>query len=1505
MTVSNSITNQKPFPSTIANSEIPDPKSVDTQLVCLLKTTPKWRAIWNNFSPKTRQIVMSPYYNWLKKHPQVLTNNKNPLAHLKELLIPMTYDYIPSCPDNESVNLYKHCVKNSQAYIRTHVPLMMTQAPIATLSLFLDLSQRLPKDSAPALQLFLGARARLPFPQQNFKLLSPFFNWFSKKLSHVKKHTTEEHALTNLLDKVAALYLVRPELFLQLTAVPENKCGLWHQILKSTEYLKTLREEDIKYSFHKNQLNYAQSSIKDQKDEPLITHCESFFNKHQDLKKPFLIWIDKILEASNQKEQKEQKEFISNLESKLEKTENHYKNIIKKIATSNAPHVCLKEVLLFAQEHFFSSTVDKYLETIIYLNSTLDQYDLINSMTAFRGSVKNHPHLMPNFLQLLHHHPLLLPSLYQLQCYWKPDRFEHFLLSFSTHIFDPYKKMKLRWLDDAQTRSNFEKLLKDSDLLNKLEELIRLEMERNILLALPFLSALKLLESPLFDTLKENVDFSRQFYQYILKHGSNIQSLNQRLQESSKDFLTMFKMMWEFPKTAYIFSDQSYIWDSVKSKSPFTQEYAKFLYLYNDEKKHDMLNRLLRLIEIQQTTLFNSLLHLIDQDEKLLSGLLDMTQAGALTEVAHLIHLKNEKPEEIRTIKLLALASSKNISLIHAVLKLQQEESDNPFLKLFDKYESNEFIFNLLTLLLRKEMTLFNWALTHAQKINRSSLENKVIMLITEGQFALAQEFLENSNNKLWIDLQFIQSNSLCHRIRDLRISIDPTLTNGIIKDLFGKHVDTIIRFVLSVTEGFGHVAEEWLSNLQFFMQHEPLQLHAIITSKEWRAIDEQLKKGEDPLNLLSEKIITEFPLSSLSVLPNHLCSILPKEKGKKLSEVEALTTRQNTQLSIGLAQCLLTPGGTINATLIDSVIEVLNNQEIFNNIHIKNHFTRILNILKDHDISHRLEKIHTPNQKSLASSLIRHLLKQKSGEKISARDARVIALSSLIYYFRQSSAGSCFATAPLYQLDSTIDGLKQSLEDYIELLMTDRLTRQADVMDSKILEYPMLFNSSTFIAYYTDDHLLVRAREEVVASMSGTYSNTLLSEAVKKWNELLSPLLNLFIFQHSLESIESEIKNSLSRHFIDSCRTYYASHLRHPEKAASGAWLLIDKQTGKQLGKSSTVLRSFFERVSVKALSELVEKHSKYTKEFKVFFDTALKSHISSDEFLEQFLHVEYQNVQEGLPRINPLKYGHLFSKSPLVSYGEGGHTSSTISSYFARKEHISSFLRAAGNPLECLAHYFQRLSEDQKHAARLNPHLLITVETQNHSFNIKAGYLIQKIDQLGLKAITDRLLKETNELLSTPLTGEISDAVTNPFLLTLFPQSVEPFKYLLKSKFNPQIHTTVIQLARLIINTFCEISEKPSTRVHAENSINKILLNAQPLWDKRPYFYKIADTNWKDDPMLLYGLSLNQRLFQTTVMDSQGQVSKNTWNAGGLQDWLVHSSWTSRDRFSNCYYT
>ncbi|MEC7838846.1 MAG: hypothetical protein VX777_02265 [Chlamydiota bacterium] len=411
------------------------------------------------------------------------------------------------------------------------------------------------------------------------------------------------------------------------------------------------------------------------------------------------------------------------------------------------------------------------------------------------------------------------------------------------------------------------------------------------------------------------------------------------------------------------------------------------------------------------------------------------------------------------------------------------------------------------------------------------------------------------------------------------------------------------------------------------------------------------------------------------------------------------------------IAKTLTTTAGFVNTALISDLL----NSKIFDSPQIKpyeySHYKRMLDYFEsDHNLGSRLSDIPLPKQKSAIERLTRKYLDLKPEEEISINHIHELVLSGIFTPTRQGDVGSCFSTCIMIQMDSYLGGVKQKIEDYIEMINSNKISRSKTVLGNTVsVDYPLYVTDLLNQKEFTGDHYLNRAREFTLTSMGRPLSFSLSENNIKNHSKVLQNIIsikstNTFMKEY-IFFFNKQFEEEYNRVF-----SYMFSACKKPPKGSSktdlGADVLINKKLGTPIlnvEEYRSSLKEIMKIIKNKSLKQFPKDVESIEKCFDV--DTGILGWLDSVSFMK---HTNAMNIDNS-----------------WVKYDSGGNTDTILKKYseenWRPNRNYALSLSSKNNFLSIFS-YLQSLPTVTKKFAKMNTELRLPLfySGTGHAFSI-----------------------------------------------------------------------------------------------------------------------------------------------------------------------------------------
>lgn len=1323
----------------------------------------------------------------------------------------------------------------------------------------LEIFNNLLPDAAIALNAIFAYGKNLT-PSQLIKL-EKLVVWINEQ---IKSDPSSKNKISGILDRMAALFIDNPFIAESLLKLPKEKLWLLDKIFHDRSDILALTFEDIKSALQREGEVTLSSSLFDT-TSPFVEDFEKFAGENLPINFEIHKWLDATLQM-----QTPPVAVNSNMtiKEKMQKLPLQYMQVAEKILKlSQNDSRGLLILLKFAANHPYLGTLNHFIDNLDTSKATL------NSITTFYLLSVQFPYQLHQILKLNKTGQKAVLDLAE----------KNKILA--EHLLE-------RHVDVILTSGRMETILNDAEMQKGLLVLMDIEVNTGSNLANLFKSELNKLKSqPFMNAISNDQAFALALAN-ILTGFTSWETFLAAFNKFPQDTIQIVKTLKNFRKTL-----EKQLEAKVEGKS------FDILTLEKSKYPNDMV-RLAELIESNHTDLAEELLELFKTDTTLAHRLLDMATGNYIPEAKDLLNLKRTKPTDTLTKKLLEIAGSKHAPLISKILNLDSRK-DEALLKLFSKSHVDltaPIIKQVLVVHGRRSLNLLNDLIRIYSLLpnQRSTLDQAILQAVTEGRFNLCQE-LSATHGK-----PFIRQGSAILPMASLQkwtdiyndwMAFDKSKLSSLDRVLIERE---LIPFATKFAQDSSYSKSycTWGSKVQFLLQHNPQKLIDILNTKDWQKVDQGIT--------WDITWVVEVFLDALT------------KDSTNLSASVSLT-----QLSTALAKCLVTPSGTINADLITVLenhpVDILKNHPAiarFNSDpYAKAYLQRVLTTLKTHpEFSEQLSALQLVPFPSRQHEIIAKMLGLPSDKPMRAREGKIAAISVLLWPLRQGEAGSCFATSSVIQMAGNPDGLKQILEDAISLIEKGCVKRKSSGAQGSV-EYPLVMGDAAATTKFAKDNLLARTLEFSLASM-GAKNSGLKKGALELWEGLfLAELAYAFELESAiqrkeditnekvlkkarvkgdsaipgllddkplLKSMHAELIAELSR----SCGLIFNGFATHPFTSTSGAWQLIDNESGDPF-EDPKVLAKFYAKILAKTEKALLIRHPQDTTFIKQLFSVSLPNYVNSQLFIQKFFNsrteASSQSKDKGLTLVNPAKYNYLRSITPLADYGTGGHTCVFLSALHETNVRSRTALPYP-NPFETIFHHTRFLTDNEQEQAQGNLNFYLPARSAGHAYNFKAGEALALFDKANPTVVWERHLKQTAELESMQLTAGIQSGIISNFFNYFKPEERSQLQFALNQKI--PLCKTIKDLCRALNQAYLDVFGADDNLAVIGDRLEAAIRAIPELKAKCPQIVPVFDTNWDLATEFGYGKRLLDGSVTRAFPDKENQVFLSTWNPGNVNE-------------------
>lgn len=941
-----------------------------------------------------------------------------------------------------------------------------------------------------------------------------------------------------------------------------------------------------------------------------------------------------------------------------------------------------------------------------------------------------------------------------------------------------------------------------------------------------------------------------------------------------KILMEVFELAQQYPTAVYHFLMERSILNPRKNPTQVSLAYQEIWKLKRDPNLKHLVAPALRLLTHPISPKFVSLFSLKNVDfRNRLLGIDDEQVVGML------LVLSGHFPPNALILRLVAQVNAENASAVKLIMQLHnnnhplaawiaKEPVDAPFSKQ---------TMALLTLYAQKENDLLDEALKILSKDDkdRSNYENKVLEWIVTGHYSLASSILKQKDIAFWKEISDLNLPPKdVQKLHSLYLTLEKLMFTDEQKGFIQK-----VACKLICNKTAPRMAQKWLLWFQMISEGNSIEIETFIASDAWR----YMRGKVDELQKLTDK--------DLIVHMNKLPLV---DKLRPVFELRSLK-----QFTEDVADRLVTASGGINTELIPMILIRIERFKLPGNI--SSHLKFVLESLQsDPYFSDRLMKMHElPPPNSRQGKLLTALY----GKDYTIKDVRKAVVSALLSPVRQENVGSCFGTALVINLNSSLEGLKQSFEDYAALITKGNLTRK----DGKVeLAYPMEFEKGKFEKNFKRDNFLARIREFTIASMSHVFSE--LKENTKKfWGNLIADQEAVFsngllendkkIWEKAktkIPNLEAMIHEKI--YTMIPCR--YLGFIKKPAENAFGGWVYVDGTTEEPLLTS----RKVFESAIKKCLEQVRKDNSLlFTKEELKLFDMLIDQcsrYVSSDEFLIQGLKIN----QSEIPAF--FNFNTEAVTDTALTGMMGGHLSAVMNRYFNRAKVTYTPLPNREHPLLEVFNYIRNLPLQERVAAWRNPRLLKIMQVPRHFMNLKIGSLIKLAeDPRKATEFVEAAAKKNNALMNTLITEQLKNSIITGYLNRCGSSKGALAKIqAMVDEFKPK---TIKQLCSFIeYATRTLLPDDENTVRLVKNRLALTISNLEGIKLDLPPLVDVADTNWSMDPSIGFSLNLEGTYENMSYLSKSDTLSERHDRAWETNAWHFVECTLPIDDFSRSYF-
>lgn len=1047
------------------------------------------------------------------------------------------------------------------------------------------------------------------------------------------------------------------------------------------------------------------------------------------------------------------------------------------------------------------------------------------SLKLIHHAITFFPEQVPRLLILLKENPNFLLSLTKLHSKLGDDAFSYLL---SHYIKD------LQSVSSNLTKEFIEKVLQTPKRIDQFKELLQIEQKRNTPLLHLFLIDPARLDS-LLKYLVVNEEFSRQLNFDAQYQDENwTQSLILHLEKHEKRVFELFSVAGYYPSVLKHFWNEESIWDPHVKPTPIAELYQ---YITTHNITNDVKVMLFKMVDIGEAELALKIV----KSPTDFKNLLEVASCGENSLVQELL-VKN--PNDPLIARLLIQLNTSTISVVRTLLKLHKNaipmKAQHPLVQIAAKKAVQEPFSNLFRNLLVLHVQGNKIVLNKAIAILEKTEDDKFLTWISEGRLALASDSVFHVND-FWKDLMNAPLNGQqSQQMRDLH-NVLQQLQNPPV-NLSNSKVAAIEEYGRKLLIDKSSEADSWFAAMLFQMNHNP----------------ESIKKSYKETDVRDALVA-------------------------KLNQAKDAST-----LTLAIADCLITAVGTINKDLIPELLPILRTR--FDQLKITDEQRQFIefvlkNIQMDQTFSDSFEKLKkVPDPKSIQSRLIRSFLKIDPKKEVTLHDARKVILSAL-FTSETQYGGSCFGTAMVRQLNTTKDGLKQVLEDYLNIVSHGFITRIDRLKTQPVdRDYAIYFNENAFKTNFPNDNYLARAREYTIASLGGARSN-LAKDLTQKswkciWNQIALFKANLKNEADKksfalLEKKLNEILTLMQDAFRYHCVLRYLGHVKSKKLNIDGGWVAVNRSIpGGEDEEPMIASREAFERPFLNTLSTFCKKKmNTFSLEERALmpslFESFLPNYVLSDQFVIDLLGIIPEKVA------NFFRFDPKNMDTTLLTNFEGGHLKTITEAYHQTYDPAigKNFPTSqTGNELDRVLQYIQNLTT-RKMEAGANPLLLKSCIVPRHAMNLRIGQLEKMLQaENDIKKIIENMRKANAEFMNTPLTPQAQYELLREFYkecnLSYRHKLKENMRaFLAKNKVNT-VGELCRHFMRISVLTHPEIEMESATKI----AILRALHNVEGLKKQIPQMIHVGDTNHTKIPNISFGLDLDENCGLALYTDSNG---------------------------------
>lgn len=710
-----------------------------------------------------------------------------------------------------------------------------------------------------------------------------------------------------------------------------------------------------------------------------------------------------------------------------------------------------------------------------------------------------------------------------------------------------------------------------------------------------------------------------------------------------------------------------------------------------------MLPTLLGLLDADRPMLVKDLVRLIEQgDDLTAANLLDMCKGGYINEAETLLLMKTSpinNDTRMLADQLLLNAGAKRGSAIRAVIAMYEQGTNGALLDRIRTRGINDINLNVLLLASRGHSALADKTLALFDKRTVTQGEMVLRNLVARGELELAVAIDSEPGNLLWSWIDKMPPEKVNNlNIRQLyAISrevarFDPTSQ---------ARLNGEISSVLARTERVDAFSKA-LASIHLGLMENP-------------------KKGIQA-NLNIAYIIEERLARALKV---------ENERNNGFANAANVT-----------ASAIMSAYGEINPIHVDALTGLDSFKELMAQFDPEQvaQIHRVLDACKANaDFTMRLRQAKIPPPGSPMHAVIVKSLSLPRGAKLTRSHINEVMISGLMTPTRQAGIGSCFATSYVMQQEKSVEGMRQILEDYVQLLNTQKLVRVEGV---RVADYTANIDPS-FMDKFKGEHYLNRVREFTMASM-GVVQEMGLIDTFKGYYKVggsLNSILKLRL--HDVPDSQAILElctRAAGEWAAANVKIEYAPMGAIPGKPDSlGAWILTNNE------REPIRNREQYLGLHESCLQYVADKIKEAFPDISEAIQRAVFGHGGAAEL--EYNATLSEESESGYPWISSLG-----GNQPLVAHHyEGGRP------IYSKHEFVSN----AADALEkCAASFFEG-SEHLQELVRESPDMLMPLAFANHALSLDP----KQISQMS-QAERSRWMENNKRLHQNLMQTRMSDA-------------------------------------------------------------------------------------------------------------------------------------------------